>query len=84
MARFTYTVTTGQATMTREDLTAQITGSAQTFTISAAYSSGTIRLYWNGIRQRAGDSFTEATSTTITTVFTPQIGDTLTLDYTPS
>lgn len=84
MARFAYNVSTGETAMNREDLTAQITGTEQTFNISAAYSSGTVRLYWNGIRQRAGDSFTEATSTTITTTFVPQIGDTLTLDYTPS
>ena len=84
MAFFRFSISADGEILTREDLTAQVDGEKTTFIISAEYTAATVRLYWNGIRQRAADTFTEATSTTITTTFVPQIGDTLSIDYTPS
>ena len=69
--------------MEKANLTSQITGSLDVFTIPESDIS-TIRLYYNGIRQTEGENFTVNNSTTITLAFTPQIGDFLTIDYTPA
>ena len=71
------------ANMEKANLTSQITGSLDVFTIPEADTS-TIRLYYNGVRQVEGENFTVNNSTTITLAFTPQTGDFLTIDYTPA
>jgi hypothetical protein len=71
------------ADMEKANLTSQITGSTDVFTIPDSDTS-TIRVYYNGIRQVEGENFTVNNSTTITLAFTPQTGDFLTIDYTPA
>ena len=71
------------ADMEKANLTSQITGTTDVFTIPASDTS-TIRVYYNGIRQVEGENFTVNNSTTITLDFTPQTGDFLTIDYTPA
>lgn len=64
-----------------EDLTSQVNGSAQTFTLSKSYESGTLRVYLNG--QRLGPSdFTEDSTTTFTlTSHTPSSPDEISVDF---
>lgn len=81
--RFTSTTSGTGADMQQSDLTSQVDGNRTSFTVPE-YQSGSIRLYFNGVRQVIGESFNEHNSTTITTGFTPQSGDFLTIDYTPA
>lgn len=67
--------------MEKADLTSQVDGNTQTFTVPEAYSSNSLRVYYNGIRQEAGNGYSETTSTTFTTTFTPQNGETISVDY---
>ena len=76
-------IQTGGGDMSKENLTNQITGSSQQFTISQDIQSGSLRVYWNGIRQVESDSFTVLTSTTFSTNFTPLSGETLIVEYIP-
>ena len=85
MARFKFTVSaTSEKEVKKEDLTGQIDDSRTIYTVSEAYKTGTLRVYYNGLRQRESDTFSETTSTTFTTTFTAVSGDTLTIDYTPN
>ena len=79
---FIYTNVTTGIDMEKANLTEQITGSRDVFTIPAADTSS-IRVYYNGIRQVEGENFTVTNSTTLTLSFTPIVGDFLTIDYTP-
>ena len=73
----------GASNMKQADLTSQINSSRTTFTIPEIYQTGTIRVYYNGIRQVKNDHFTEPNQTQINLLFTPQTGDFLTVDYIP-
>jgi hypothetical protein len=84
MMVFMYGTGTGTGeTVEKADLTSQITGSTNVFTIPESNTSS-IRLYFNGLRQVEGENFTVTNSTTLTLSFTPQTGDFLTIDYTPA
>tara|TARA_B100000575_G_C22654918_1_gene401500 strand:- start:157 stop:411 length:255 start_codon:yes stop_codon:yes gene_type:complete len=72
-----------EAEMKQADLTSQINGSSQEFTVPENYKSGSLRVYFNGIRQEIGISISESGSNTFTTSFTPLSGDSLSLDYQP-
>ena len=67
--------------MKQADLTSQIDGSNVSFTVPEEYQAGSLRVYYNGIRQVEGETFDEYNSTTFTTNFTPQTGDYVTVDY---
>ena len=67
--------------MKKANLTGQIDGQATTFTVPEAYKAGTLRVYYNGIRQIVDVTFSETTNTTFTTTFTPQTGDHIAVDY---
>lgn len=69
--------------MIKENLTSQIDGEKQVFGISREAESGSVRLYWNGLRQIITVSFSEVNSTQIYTNFVPQSGDYLTVEYFP-
>jgi len=69
--------------MNKADLTDQIDGSKTTFTVSEEYKTGTLRVYYNGIRQIEDVTFSETTTTTFTLSFQTVIGDYLAIDYTP-
>jgi hypothetical protein len=51
-----------------ENISDQANGSRQIFTLSNDYESGSLRVYWNGIRQ-SGNEITEITSATFQTSF---------------
>ena len=78
------TVQGTQRDLKQVNLTSQIDGSAQTFTVSEAYQAGSLRVYWNGLRQIGGGvTYTETSSTQFQTSFTPESGDYLLIDYYP-
>lgn len=84
MAGFIYTVTTGSEEMKKQNVTSQINGSRTTFTVQEEYKTGTLRVYYNGVRQIEDETFTETTSTTFTLTFQTITGDYLSIDYTPN
>jgi len=83
---FVYVITTGSSgsDMKQANITSQVDGSSTSFTISEAIESGSLRVYWNGIRQTLSDTYTELSSTTFSTTFTPLLGDSLIIEYIPS
>jgi hypothetical protein len=84
MATFIYTVQTGAEEVKKENLTSQIDGSKTTFTVSEDYKTGSLRVYYNGVRQIEGETFSETTSSTFTLTFQTISGDYLAIDYTPN
>lgn len=68
--------------MEKANLTSQVDGETTGFT-TPEYEAGTIRVYYNGVRQVLNEHFYETNSTTITLLFTPLSGDYLTIDYIP-
>lgn len=84
MSGFIYTVSEGGEEMKKENLTSQINGSRTTFTVSEEYKTGSLRVYYNGVRQIEDETFSETTSTTFTVTFTTISGDYLSIDYTPN
>lgn len=71
----------GDNKMKQADLTSQVNGSNTSFNLPEEYQAGSLRVYYNGIRQVEGETFDEYNSTTFTTNFTPQNGDYMTVDY---
>lgn len=72
----------GGETMKQADLSSQCDGSNTSFTLPENYQAGSLRVYYNGVRQVEGETFSEHNSTTFTTTdFTPETGDFLTVDY---
>lgn len=69
------------AAMKKADLTSQVNGSRTVFTVPANYSSNSLRVYYNGIRQEAGNGYSETSSNTFTLTFTPLSGETISVDY---
>lgn len=67
--------------MKKADLSSQIDGEKTVFTVPSSYQSNSLRVYYNGVRQESGNGYSETTSTTFTTVFTPQAGETISIDY---
>lgn len=68
-----------------EDLTSQIGVSGTVFTSASDIVTGTLRLYYNGLRQRPTYYTVGIDNQTITTEFVVYSGDTLLIDYdTPS
>tara|TARA_R100000426_G_scaffold86958_1_gene69765 strand:- start:1266 stop:2552 length:1287 start_codon:yes stop_codon:yes gene_type:complete len=67
-----------------ENISSQITGSATTFSLTNQYSSGSLRVYWNGQRQIVGETITELSNKTFSTTFVPLVGQYLIVDYVPS
>ena len=84
MAGFIYTVSTGSEEMKKQNVTSQINGSRTTFTVQEEYKTGSLRVYYNGVRQIEDETFSETTSTTFTLTFQTITGDYLTIDYTPN
>jgi hypothetical protein len=67
--------------MKKANLSSQIDGQTQTFTVSESYKSGSLRVYYNGIRQIIDVTFSEVSNTTFSTTFTPQTGEYLAIEY---
>ena len=76
-----YQILYASSTISAASLEAQITGSNVTFTIPA-HVAGSLRVYWNGVRQTVGVEVID-NGTSITTTFMAQIGDALIIDYQP-
>ena len=83
MATFIYTNTTSAEEMKKEDLTSQIDGTKTTFIVSEEYKTGSLRVYYNGVRQVEDVTFSETTASTFTLNFQTVTGDYLAIDYTP-
>lgn len=66
-----------------DNLTSQIDGVTNSFTISRPFFSGRLYVYYNGVRQQVGSGITITSTTTFTCEFTPAISDTLFADYNP-
>ena len=75
--------TGGGSTMEKANLTSQINGERTGFNLPENYQSGSLRVYYNGIRQVVGENFSEVNATTFNVNFTPQVGDLLEVDYIP-
>ena len=67
--------------MKQADLTSQINGNRTVFTVPESFSGGSLRVYYNGVRQVTNETFSETSDTQFSLTFTPQIGDFLTIDY---
>lgn len=63
-----------------EDLTDQINGSRQLFTISVPYDAASLRVFWNGIRQSSTE-ITVVSALTFSTTFQASIGNSLIVEY---
>lgn len=84
--RFAYILPDGSGAadnMKQADLTSQVNGERNVFTVPENYQTGTIRVYYNGLRQVKNDHFTEPNQNQVTLLFTPQTGDFITVDYIP-
>ena len=83
---FVYIVTTGSSDsdMVQSNVTSQIDGLSTSFTIPESIQSGSLRVFWNGVRQVLSDTYNETSATTFTTTFTPLSGDTLIIEYIPT
>lgn len=63
-----------------DDLTSQVP--SDVFTTSRVYASGTLRVYYNGIRQRKGVHYVDDINfTTFSTYFTTSSGDVMIVDF---
>lgn len=69
------------ANMERENVSSQADGSNQSFSTAANYKSGSLAVYWNGIRQQTGVTITETGSGTFSTSFVASSGDYIFVDY---
>ena len=78
---FVFIIGGDSSNMQKANLTSQIDGSETVFTVPEAYAAGSLRVYYNGVRQIASETFTETTNTTFTLNFTPVTGDFITIDY---
>jgi hypothetical protein len=70
----------GTVNLEYEDISTQTDGSTQSFTVSKAYQTGTLQVYWNGLLQLFTD-IVETSSRTFTTSFTPEDNDNLVVIY---
>ena len=66
-----------------KNLADQIGSDNQSFDIGKPYKTGSLRVYWNGIRQTTGTTITEQTGRIFTTQFVAHPGDSLIVDYQP-
>jgi hypothetical protein len=69
------------ADMKKADLTSQVNGSRTVFTVPSSYQANSLRVYYNGVRQESGNGYSETSSTTFTLAFTPENGETISIDY---
>lgn len=62
------------------DLSSQINGSNTDFTTSEAYESGSLSVFWNGLRQSANE-ITELSSSSFRISTAPQSGGSVVVQY---
>ena len=78
MARFLYS--DGVSVLKQLDISNQINGITDTFTISESINQSSLRVYYNGLRQSPND-FSFNSNTSFSLSFTPLVGDSLFIDY---
>ena len=81
MASFGFNTSAG-VTVLQEDLSNQVDGLTSIFTVSQGFQGISLRVYYNGQRQTA--QFTVLNSTQFQLNFTPLVGTTIDVDYTPA
>ena len=69
--------------LTRESLSGQVDGSATTFTTSSPFTTGTLRVFWNGQVVAIGD-IAETGPSTFGIGLTPDAGDAIEVEYRPA
>ncbi len=67
-------------TQKTQDFSSELNGSKTTFVISESFSSNSVRVYYNGVRQ-SGSSVTETASGFTISFAAPQSGESLIADY---
>lgn len=73
----------GSGSEVSENLSTQVDGSRTVFNVRQPYASGTLRVYYNGVRQVLGYSIEEVSNTTFRALFVPEAGSILNCDYSP-
>ena len=71
----------GGESMTKENLSSQVNNLRTTFILTGSYTTNSLRVYYNGVRQVQGEHFTELTDQTFSVTFTPQTGDFINVEY---
>ena len=64
-----------------EILSSQADGTATVFTVASSYTSGSMKVYQNGLRALKGTDYTETDSTSFTFTDVPDSADTVVVDY---
>jgi|TARA_R100001443_G_scaffold114308_1_gene130152 hypothetical protein len=77
-------ISTGGSSMKYADLNSQVDGSNVVFSVPETYESGKLFVWFNGVMQTRGDTYTETTSQTFTLTFTPATGENVIILYSPS
>lgn len=67
-------------TQKTQDFSSQLDGSKTSFVISESFSTNSVRVYYNGVRQ-SGSSVTETASGFTISFAAPQSGESLIADY---
>lgn len=78
---FIFGVSGGGGDMTKENLTSQVDSETTTFQITGNYTTNSLRVYYNGVRQVQGEHFTELSDQSFSVTFTPQTGDFINVEY---
>ena len=78
---FLFTMLSGGDDMKNANLTSQVDGETTVFTVPEPFTAGSLRVYYNGVRQVRNVTFTETNATTFTLTFTPVSGEYITVDY---
>ena len=83
MAVFAFSNPTPTTNIKQENLTSQINGTNNSFTVNVNFISSSLRVYYNGLRQTT-TFFTIISNNQFQTTFTPSNGDNIEVDYIPS
>ena len=67
-------------TQKTQDFSSELNGSKTSFVISESFSSNSVRVYYNGVRQ-SGNSVTETANGFTISFSAPQSGESLIADY---
>ena len=65
------------------DVTSQIDGVKTTFTLPESIEVSTLCVFINGLNQRRNDTITAVSASTFTLSYSPVVGETITITYTP-
>ena len=70
-----------EGVVTVKNITSQINGDTQAFTVLKTYEIRSLQVFWNGLQHIHDVGITETGARSFTTSFTPQPGDTLVVVY---